>query len=183
MPITRGPGGPARLSWASMYCWSSALSAPSDRRIRPAPSVQAEIRGSYTHPTVADVASPLLSSISDAKSKPLPKSKIARNAQLSWAFRPLNSPTRFHEEPEKGPSHYGQGGTLSIQPPSPPLNLTPSTRCLLQQQQTAQSGPEPMRGHLAAARSHRIDHDRAWLHDRADARLGRVTANRGQQRR
>jgi hypothetical protein len=25
MPITCGEGVPARLSWASMYCWSSAL--------------------------------------------------------------------------------------------------------------------------------------------------------------
>jgi hypothetical protein len=43
------------------------MTAFMDRRIRPAPSGQAETRGSYTHPKVAEVASPFLSSISDAK--------------------------------------------------------------------------------------------------------------------
>src|SRR6266446_4571586 len=46
-------------------------------------------QGSYTHPTVVEVASPFLSSLSDAKLKLQPTSKIARKCtQLSCAFSP-----------------------------------------------------------------------------------------------
>src|ERR1700730_17406698 len=76
----------------------SAL-APSDHRIRPAPLVPVENQGSYTHPTVAEVASPFLSSLSDAKSKLQPTSKIARKCTAFLRLQPLNSPTRFSEDP------------------------------------------------------------------------------------
>src|SRR5262249_17766311 len=60
----------------------------------------AENPGSNTHPKVAEVASPLLSSISDAKSKPAPKSKIARKCTAFLRLQTPNSPTRFREDPE-----------------------------------------------------------------------------------
>src|SRR5262249_46525877 len=63
------------------------------------PSVLAENPGSNTHPKVAEVASPLLSSISDAKSKPAPKSKIARKCTAFLRLQTPNSPTRFREDP------------------------------------------------------------------------------------
>src|ERR1700730_8373510 len=75
--------------------------APSDHRIRPAPLVPVENQGSYTHPTVAEVASPFLSSLSDAKSKLQPTSKIARKCTAFLRLQPLNSPTRFSEDPIK----------------------------------------------------------------------------------
>jgi hypothetical protein len=51
------------------------------------------------HPKVAEVASPFLSSISDAKSKPTPKPKIAKKCTAFSGLQTLNSPTRFHEDP------------------------------------------------------------------------------------
>src|SRR3984893_16872307 len=74
--------------------------APSDHRTRPAPLVPVENQGSYTHPTVAEVASPFLSSLSDAKSKLQPTSKIARKCTAFLRLQPLNSPTRFSEDPK-----------------------------------------------------------------------------------
>ena len=63
--------------------------------------VPVENQGSYTHPTVAEVASPFLSSLSDAKSKLQPTSKIARKCTAFLRLQPLNSPTRFREDPLK----------------------------------------------------------------------------------
>src|SRR5262249_52355762 len=64
------------------------------------PSVPAENPESNTHPKVAEVASPLLSSISDAKSKSAPKSKIARKCTAFLRLQTPNSPTRFREDPQ-----------------------------------------------------------------------------------
>jgi hypothetical protein len=63
--------------------------------------VPVENQGSYTHPTVAEVASPFLSSLSDAKSKLQPTSKIARKCTAFLRLQPLNSPTRFREDPKE----------------------------------------------------------------------------------
>ena len=49
---------------------------------RLAPLVPVDNQESYTHPTVAEVASPFLSSLSDAKSKLQPTSKIARKCTM-----------------------------------------------------------------------------------------------------
>jgi hypothetical protein len=63
--------------------------------------VPVENQGSYTHPTVAELASPFLSSLPDAKSKLQPTSKIARKCTAFLRLQPLNSPTRFREDPFK----------------------------------------------------------------------------------
>jgi hypothetical protein len=63
--------------------------------------VPVENQGSYTHPTVAEVASPFLSSLSDAKSKLQPTFKIARKCTAFLRLQPLNPPTRFREDPIK----------------------------------------------------------------------------------
>ena len=44
---------------------------------------------------VAELASPFLSSLSDARSKPTPKSKIAKKCTALLRFHTLASPTRF----------------------------------------------------------------------------------------
>jgi len=79
---------------------SARSRAPSDHRKFRAPFVPAESQGSYMHPTVADVASPFLPSISDAKSEAAPKSKIAMKCTAFLTLQTLNSPTRIHEDPQ-----------------------------------------------------------------------------------
>ncbi|HEX4840178.1 MAG TPA: hypothetical protein VFU89_07035, partial [Rhabdochlamydiaceae bacterium] len=59
----------------------------------------AENPESNTNPKVAELASPFLSSISDARSKPTPKSKIANKCTAFLGLHTLTSPTRFREDP------------------------------------------------------------------------------------
>ena len=51
------------------------------------------------NPKVAEVASPFLSSISDAKSKLSPKPKFAKKCTAFLGLHALTSPTRFREDP------------------------------------------------------------------------------------
>ena len=52
------------------------------------------------NPKVAEVASPFLSSISDAKSKLAPKPKFAKKCTAFLGLHALTSPTQFREDPK-----------------------------------------------------------------------------------